>query len=207
MICKQASIHFWYIPSRNVRMDSIHKCGIILHFRRQRSEQVADSLLMLDIHIKITHKNKSAICTNALFTAAELSGFHIPFHDIYTVFLIKGYAGDLVKTDNIILADKTALTRGIIDKHLCNSGFPAGNKVCIRRNLLIKMTFARTARSKFNHVVVALNKRNHPQYHGILSPLIQSFRFDADAAEQKQLPLLCGKLLPPLNQGFKNIST
>ena len=86
-------------------MDSIHESRIVFHFWGHGAKQVPQALLMLDIYIKVANHDDTAIGPNALLATAELSRFHIAFHDVHAVFLVKRDAGHLVKTDHIILAD------------------------------------------------------------------------------------------------------
>lgn len=80
-------------------------------------QKEANTLLMLNIHIKVTHHDDATVCPDAFFAPAELTGLHIPFHDVDTIFFIKRDTGNLIKTDDIVLTDQTSLACGIIHKH------------------------------------------------------------------------------------------
>jgi len=56
-----------------------------------------------------------------------MAGGHVAFHDIDSVLLIEGDAGDLVKTDDIVLADETTLSRGVVHEHLGDRRLAAGD--------------------------------------------------------------------------------
>ena len=58
---------------------------------------MADSLLMLNVYFKVTYQNKAAVSPDALFATTKLARFHVPFHDVDPILLIKGHAGHLVE--------------------------------------------------------------------------------------------------------------
>src|SRR5215213_2192870 len=93
-------------------------------------------LLLFYIDFEIPEHYYAALSTDVLFTTAELPRCHVAFHDIDTVLLIKGDAGNFIKTHNIVLANQTSLASRIIDKHLGHSGLATRNEVGIGRYLL-----------------------------------------------------------------------
>src|SRR6266568_1142122 len=123
---------------------------------------MTNALLMLYVNFKISNHNNTATCSNAFSSSAELSRLHVAFHDVDPTLLVEGYASYLVKTDNVILTHQTSLTGTVVDKHAGDSCFASRDKMGIRRNLLKKMGFTCTTRAKLNHVIVALDKWNHP---------------------------------------------
>ena len=60
----------------------------------------------------------------------------------------------------------------------------------IRRDLLVKMTLARSARTKFDKVVVSFHERHHAQQKRVLLPCGQRGRLISRTAQQEVLPLL-----------------
>ena len=140
-------IKFREIPSRHVGMDAIHERRILSHLGRQRTQEMTDALLMFDIDIQIAYHHDTAVCAYALLTARKLTRLHIAFQDVHAILLIEGHARYLIETNHVVLTQKTALAGGIVDKHLGDCCFTAGNQVGIWGNLLEKMAFAGAARS------------------------------------------------------------
>ena len=66
---------------------------------------MTNPLLMLDIHIEVANHHDAAIGTYALFPSAELTGLHVPLHDVHAILLVKGDSRDFIEADHIILAD------------------------------------------------------------------------------------------------------
>jgi hypothetical protein len=60
MIGKYPFLDFWNVPSRQKDMNAIHEGRIVSHFLGHRPEKMPDTLLVLDIHIKIAHKNHTS---------------------------------------------------------------------------------------------------------------------------------------------------
>src|SRR5260370_41738581 len=150
-------------------MQSIHKCCIVTHFRRHRSKQVTNALLVFYVKFKVSNHNDTTTGSNTFSPSAEFTRLHVAFHDIDPILLIEGYAGYLVETDNIVLTNQASLTGTIVDEHASNGGFTSGDKMGIRGNLLKKMRLTCTTRTKLNHIVVALDEWNHPQQKDICS--------------------------------------
>jgi len=97
--------------------------------------------------------------------------------------LIERDAGDLVKTDDVVLTNKAALTVCVVDEHPGHSCFAAGDQVRVRRDLLEEMGFASTARAELDQVVVTNDERNHSQKKQIACTLRQSLDLEADTPE------------------------
>ena len=106
------------------------------YLNRQGSKQVADTLLMTNIHVEIANHHNTAVSTNTLLPAAEFARLHVVLHDDQPIFFIKRHPSNLIKTDHVILANQIALPCGIIYEHLLHSCFAAGNQMRIRRHLL-----------------------------------------------------------------------
>src|SRR6266516_2284765 len=151
-------------------MKSIHKRCIVTHFWRHRSKQVTNALLVFYVNFKVSNHYDTATGSNAFSPSAEFTRLHITFHNIDPILLVEGYPGYLVKTDNVILTHQTSLTGTVVDKHASDGCFTSRDKMGIRRNLLKKMGFTRTTRTKLNPIVVAFNKWNHAHEKDILSP-------------------------------------
>src|SRR2546423_14489609 len=160
-------------------MNTIHKCCIVTHFRRHRPEEVTNTLLVFYINFEVSNHHDTATRSNTLSSSAELTGFHIAFHDVDPILLIEGYSGYFIKAYNIILANQASLSIAVVDKHTGNGCFSSRHKMRIGRNLLEKMRFTSTTRAKLNHIVVAFNKWNHPQQKNVLSSLGQTIWFKA----------------------------
>ena len=65
---------------------------------------MTDSLLVLNVDVKVTNQDNRAVRANALFAAGELSRLHIALHDVDAILLVEGHTRDLIKTDNVVLA-------------------------------------------------------------------------------------------------------
>ena len=122
-------------------MYPVHKCSIISHFFRQWTKKMTYPLLVFDIHFKISNHDNPAISTYGFFPPAEFTAFHIPLHDVYSIFLVKGNSGYFIKTDNIIFAYQASLPVAHIHEHFRNGSFTARDKVRVRGNLLIQVRF------------------------------------------------------------------
>src|ERR1039458_201151 len=118
VVCQVRGAQLREIPSRRKRVQTIHEGSVVPHLRRQRAQQMADALLLLDVNIEIADHHDPAVCPDILFAAAELAGGHVALHNIDAVLLIEGDAGDLVKADDIVLAHQATLSRSVVHKHL-----------------------------------------------------------------------------------------
>src|SRR5260370_23954221 len=144
-------------------MNAIHKCRIVTHFRRHWPKKVTNTLLVFYINFEVSNHHDTATRSNTLSSPAELTGFHIAFHDVDPILLIEGYSGYFIKAYNIILTNQTSLSIAVVDKHTGNGCFSSRHKMRIRRNLLEKLRFTGTTRTNLNHIVVTLNEWNLPQ--------------------------------------------
>ena len=70
------------------------------------------------------------------FPRLNWPGRHVALHDVDAVFLIEGNSGDLVEANHVILADQAALPGRIVDEHLGDRRFAAGNQMGVGRDLL-----------------------------------------------------------------------
>src|SRR6266849_6403652 len=101
-------------------MNAVHKCCIVTHFRRHRPEKVTNTLLVFYINVEVPNHNDTAACSNTLSSPAELTGFHIAFHDVDPILLIEGDARYLIEAHNIILANQATLSSAVVDEHASN---------------------------------------------------------------------------------------
>src|SRR3954468_17544264 len=104
---------------------------------------MSDTLLVNNIDVEIADHHDAATCADRLLAAAELAGLHIPLHDVDAVLLIEVDATDFVKANDVILRDKTALTRRVVYKHPRDRRLAARHQVRIRRDLLVEMRLTR----------------------------------------------------------------
>jgi hypothetical protein len=79
-----------------------------------------------------------------------------------------------------------------------------GDQVRIRGNLLKQMALACAARAKLDHVVVALDKRHHPQERDQLGPIGQRTRLQSNRPDQKVAPFHGGEGATPLGQHIQH---
>src|SRR5262245_36099506 len=142
-------------------MDSVHERRIIAHIRRKRAEEVTDALLMLDIHLEVSHHDNPAVSADALLAPAKFPRLHIALHDVDAVLLVKRDARNLVEANNVVLADQAPLPGAIIDEHSCNRCFATGNQMSVGRDLLKQMTLACSPGTKLHHVIIALYEWDH----------------------------------------------
>ena len=61
MVGEQLLIDFGNVPARQEGMQAIHEGSIVAHFRRHRSKQVSDPLLMFDVDIKVADEHDAPI--------------------------------------------------------------------------------------------------------------------------------------------------
>lgn len=83
---------------------------------------MSDALLVFHIDIKVPHHDHATEPANAFLATTEFPRFHVSFHDVDSILLVKRYAGDFIEADHIILADQAALAIGVVYKHLGHSG-------------------------------------------------------------------------------------
>src|ERR1035437_4240898 len=188
MIGQLFAIYFRDIPAWDVGMNSIHKCRIVTHLWWKRSEQMTYTLLVFYVHFEVSDHDHSAKAANALFAPAELTGFHIALHDVDSVLLVKRDTSDFIEANYVVLADKASLPVGVIDKHLCNRGLAAGDKMGVWRYLLVKMALACSARPKLHRVVVVFNKWDHSEEHDVARSLSENGGLKPDASQEQILP-------------------
>jgi hypothetical protein len=109
---------------------------------------MAHALLLLDIHIEIADHHYPTVSPDVLLAAAELASGHVALHDIHAVLLIERDAGNLVETDDIVLAHETTLSCGVVHEHLGDRRLTPGNEVRVRRDLLKYVALARSGRAR-----------------------------------------------------------
>ncbi len=66
MIRKQRLVELGHVPAGQVGVDAVHEGGVVAHLRRQRAEQMADTLLVLHVDFEIPNHDDAAVCTDVL---------------------------------------------------------------------------------------------------------------------------------------------
>ena len=89
---EQRRIHLWHVPTRQEAVNPVHEGGIVTHLGWQRAKQMADTLLMLDIHVEVADQHDGAVGADALLAARELARLHVALHDVDAVLLVEGHA-------------------------------------------------------------------------------------------------------------------
>src|SRR5664279_5584341 len=117
---------------------------------------MSNTLLVLDIHIEVSDHHDATFGPDTLAAPRELTRFHVALHDVDAVLLIEGDSRHLIKTHNVILANKATLTVGHIYKHSGDGSFTPGNKMSIRRHLLKQMALASSARARARSPILAV---------------------------------------------------
>ena len=97
--------------------------------RRQRAEQVANALLLLDVNVEVADHGHAALRADALLATRELTGLHVALQDVHAVLLIEGDSGDLIETHHVVLAHEAALAVSVVDEHLRYGCPAAGDQV------------------------------------------------------------------------------
>ena len=159
-----------HIPAGEVAVDSIHQRRVVSHFRRHRAEQVADPLLVLDIHLEVAHHHDPAVGPDAFLSTAELPGLHVALHNVHAVLLVEGNAGNFVEAHHVVLANQSSLPVGHIDEHAGDGRLAAADQVGVGGDLLEKVALAGATRAKLDHVVVVLDERHHSQDKNVEVP-------------------------------------
>ena len=146
-------------------------------------------VLLLTVDVEVAYHHDAAVGTDLVLAAAELARRHIALHDVDAVLLVEGDARYLIEADNVVLADETTLSSGIVDEHLCDRRLAAGDQMRVGRDLLKQVALAGSARTEFNEVVVALDKRNHAKQRHTFGPFVQATGLEAHRSKQDVDPL------------------
>ena len=176
------------VPARRVAVDPVVVCRVVAHLLGQRTQEVADTLLLLHRHIEVADQDQRPLRADALLAPAELARRHVPLHDVDAVLLVEGDAGDFVETHHIVLADQAALPVCHVDEHLRDGGLAAREQVRMRGELLVDMTLPRPAGTEFDEVVVALDEGDQPEQRDPLGPFVQRGGFQAGRTEEEVHP-------------------
>src|SRR5260370_17707068 len=102
---------------------------------------MTNPLLVLHVDFEVANHHDAAIGADALLPAAELAGLHVALHDVHAILLAEGDTGDFIEADHVILANQSALTVGILDKHAPDRPFPSSAKIGTRRTWLDPAAF------------------------------------------------------------------
>src|SRR5438477_11942838 len=97
---------------------------------------MAHALLVRDIDVKVSEHHDSTGTPNAVAASAELARLHVALHDVHAIFLVKRDAGYLIEADDVVLADKTALTGRVVDEHAGHGCLSTRYQMRVGRNLL-----------------------------------------------------------------------
>ena len=120
------------IPAGNVGVKAVVECSVVAHFRRQRTQQVPDLLLLQNVHVEVSNHHHATLGTDALLAAREFARRHVALEDVHAVFLVERHAGHFVEAHHVVMADQTTLPAGVVHKHLCHRRFATGDEVRIR---------------------------------------------------------------------------
>ena len=166
---------------------------------------MADLLLLLHVNFIVAHQHDRPVGPDVLLASAELPGCHVPLHDVHTVLLVEGDAGDLVEADDVVLGDEPALASCIVDEHLRHARLATGNEVRVGGDLLEQVALAGAPGSKFHHVEVPFDERDHAQQRNQPATFTEGLRFEPDRPQQELDPLLRGEQLSPLGERRQRI--
>jgi hypothetical protein len=97
-------VEFMEIPAGRVGVEAGMAGSVVAHLAGQRTQQVADALLLLHTYIKDAHHHVATFSADALLAAAELAGGHFALEDLDAVLLVERHAGHLIETDQVVLA-------------------------------------------------------------------------------------------------------
>src|SRR4051794_17113496 len=89
------------VPARDIGVDAVHEGGVVAHFRRQRTEQVTNALLVSDVNVEVANHDNAAEPSDALLAPAELPRLHVALEDVDPIFLIEGHPRDLVEAHHV----------------------------------------------------------------------------------------------------------
>lgn len=73
VVGEDGAADFGDVPARHVGVDAVHEGGVVAHFRGEGAEEVADALLVLDIHVEVADHDDAAVGADAFLAAAELA--------------------------------------------------------------------------------------------------------------------------------------
>ena len=73
MLGEESGVQLGHVPAGQEAVDAVHEGGVVAHLGRQRTEQMADALLVLHIDLEIAHQDDGSIGPDALLAARELA--------------------------------------------------------------------------------------------------------------------------------------
>jgi hypothetical protein len=82
-------------------VDAVHQRRVATHFRRQRAKKMTNSLLVLHVNLEIAYHHHAAIGADAFLSPAEFAGLHVALHNVDTVLLGEGNAGNFITEASI----------------------------------------------------------------------------------------------------------
>src|SRR6185437_12882833 len=97
----------------------------------------------------------------------------------------EGNPGNLIKADDVILADQAALPVRVVHEHLCDCRLAPRNQVGIRRYLLKQVAFASPARPELDEIVISLDEGDHAQEDDAFCAVAECGRLETNGAQQE----------------------
>src|SRR5271165_3195018 len=100
---------------------------------------MANSLLLLHVHVEVADHHNAARRPDALLATRELTGGHVAFEDVHAVLLIEQNARHLIEAHQVVETHKSSLAAGHVYEHLRDRRLTARYQVRVRRNLLVQV--------------------------------------------------------------------
>jgi hypothetical protein len=85
-------------------VDTVHQRRVVTHLRRQRTEQVTNSLLVLHVNVEIPKQDDAG--ADAIAAVGEFARLPESFHDVDAVLLVEGDARYLIEADHVVLTSR-----------------------------------------------------------------------------------------------------
>ena len=183
------------LPAGNIAMHTVKKCRIRTHFGRERVEQAGRFEKNVHALIDIADKDHGRCRGFFLLAACKRARRHVVLHDLNTVFVLEVDAGNLIESYTVPQTDQTDSFASHIVKQVRYCGLAAGNQNTVRRDFLIDMRFARTARAQLTQIEVVLDKRYHTRKEQPLFAFGQCIRLVAARTQHDVQPFGLCKLL------------
>ena len=177
-------------------MDAIQEGGIEIGIR-QRIEEMRILEHIRNIVRRVADESKGGFRIHRSHTTGERVVRHVVLHDVHELLLRLLVApGKFVERNAVPIADKSNLSRRIVDEELCQRDFATRQEHPVRRALRIDVRLARSLGSKLHEVVVPLDKRNKPQELEKLVPTPELLGIETNRLKERIDPFLGRHLLP-----------
>ena len=138
-----------------------------MELRRERDQQVARLEHVLHRVVDVALVHHGGVGVELILATCERAGGHVVLEDLNGVHVLEVHARHLIKGDAVPVAHQAHTLHGAraaacvhATEQVCRGGLATGKQNRIRRDLLVHMTLARTARSKLAQVEVALRERD-----------------------------------------------